>query len=123
MDPPVQGGPPRGRKAGGDAGSRRRRASRRTTFREQLGGLGSGGFRSRLRRWVAPHGLGESNGGAGRAGEAQLTTHGTGVWRRANRPETRKKASPHRLPAKGALGGWLEVAWGLGGARGPFYSG
>ena len=58
---------------------------------------------------MAPHGLGESNGGAGRAGEAQLTTHGTGVWRRPNRPETRKKASPHRLPAKGALGGGLRL--------------
>ena len=37
MDPPVQGGPPGGRTAGGGEGSRRQRAPRRRWLREDWG--------------------------------------------------------------------------------------
>ena len=75
-----------------------------------IGGLGSGGFRSRLRRWAAPHEQGEASGGAGWAGECLVATNGTGRQRRPNRPEVGEMASSGQSTARGALGGRPEVA-------------
>ena len=88
-----------------------------------IGGLGSGGFRSRLRCWAAPQDHGESNGGAGRVGEVMFATSGTGGRRRPNWPETGKKAPHCRLLAVGALLGCKEVASLQGRARGLLFIG
>ena len=67
MDPPLQGGPPEGRREGRDGGDRRRQASRRTEASGAEGVSSYGGSRSVLRGWEAPGVLGEATGGDGRA--------------------------------------------------------
>ena len=69
-----------------------------------------GGSPSRLKVWAAPQDHVESGGGVGRTGGALVAVNGDETWRRPNRPESGKMASPRRLLTVGVPWEWPEVA-------------